>query len=330
MRNTLLAAPLDLSTLRSLWKPRRDSYANARLYEDNRIRIHRAFTWLERAARCREQELDDRVLAQWSGLAALFARWDERRGQPVPEQAALAAFVRQLAATDHDGILAATIDRERTLVSSMFADRYLARHFEAVDPRELLARRRWDRVLAHLLERCALVHAQLAQGLPQHRLGLGRIPQLALHQGGEHLQQAALGAVQGQQQRVRAQLGDGHPRLHQVGPGHPLDFRGLHPAVGLQGPERQPPVAALALRRAQGHGQGRRVLLDQGLGRLQLELRLAHLQLGQGLPLQAQDLPLDRLLQLVQGMALRRLGLDDQQVHVAPPGDPHAHGQPPG
>ena len=164
MRNTLLAAPLDLSTLRSLWKPRRDSYANARLYEDNRIRIHRAFTWLERAARCREQELDDRVLAQWSGLAALFARWDERRGQPVPEQAALAAFVRQLAATDHDGILAATIDRERTLVSSMFADRYLARHFEAVDPRELLARRRWDRVLAHLLERCALVHAQLAQG----------------------------------------------------------------------------------------------------------------------------------------------------------------------
>ena len=164
MRTDILAAPLDLATLRSLWKPRRDSYANARLYEDNRIRIHRAFTWLERAARCRDAELDDRVLAQWAGLAALFARWDAGRGQPVAERAALSAFVKQLLATDQDGIVAATLDRDRALVSSMFTDRYLARHFEPVDAKELLARRRWDRVLAAPLERCSLVHAQLAQG----------------------------------------------------------------------------------------------------------------------------------------------------------------------
>ena len=164
MRSSLLAAPLSLATLRSLWKPRRDSYANARLYEDNRIRIHRAFTWLERAESCREAELDDRLLAQWSGISALFARWDAARGQPVPERTALAAFVKQLVATDHDGIVVATLERERTLVTSMFGDRYLARHFDDVDVRELVARGRWERVLALLLERCALVHAQLAQG----------------------------------------------------------------------------------------------------------------------------------------------------------------------
>ena len=164
MRNAILAAPLDLATLRSMWKPRRDSYANAHLYEDNRIRIHRAFTWLERASRCREAELDDRVLAQWAGLSALFARWDSARGQPVPERQALAAWVRQLAATDHDGIVAATLERERALVAGVFADRYLARHFGPVDVREMLARRRWDRVLAGVLERCSLVHAQLAHG----------------------------------------------------------------------------------------------------------------------------------------------------------------------
>ena len=164
MRTAILTAPLDLATLRSLWKPRRDSYADAHLYEENRIRIHRAFTWLERAARCREAGLDDRVLAQWAGLAALFSRWDAPRGRPVAERAAVAAFVKQLLATDHDGIVAATLERERTLVASMFADRYLAEHFEAIDHRELLARRRWDRVLSHLLERCALVHAQLSQG----------------------------------------------------------------------------------------------------------------------------------------------------------------------
>ena len=164
MRTAILAAPLDLATLRRLWKPRRDSYANARLYEDNRIRIHRAFTWLERAAECGDDRLDDRVLAQWAGLSALSARWDAARSQPVAERTALAAWVRQLAASDHDGIIAATLERERTLVAGLFADRYLARHFDAVDVRELLARGRWERVLAGVLERCALVHAQLAHG----------------------------------------------------------------------------------------------------------------------------------------------------------------------
>ena len=164
MRTAILAAPLDLATLRRMWKPRRDSYANARLYEENRIRIHRAFTWLERGAECRDDRLDDRVLAQWAGLSALFSRWDEARGRPSPERAALAAWVRQLVATDHDGILAATLERERTLVASVFADRYLANHFDALDARDLMARRRWERLLAALLDRCALVHAQLAQG----------------------------------------------------------------------------------------------------------------------------------------------------------------------
>lgn len=164
MRTNISAAPLDLSTLRKLWKPRRDSYANAHLYEDNRIRIHRAFTWLERAERCRDQELDDRVLAQWAGLSALFARWDSERAQPLTQRAALNAFVKQIFATDQDGIIAATLERERLLVSNMFTDRYLAKHVESVDLKGLIARRRWDRVLAHLLERCALVHAQLAQG----------------------------------------------------------------------------------------------------------------------------------------------------------------------
>ena len=164
MRTAILAAPLDLATLRRMWKPRRDSYANAHLYEDNRIRIHRAFTWLERAEACRDSELDDRYLAQWAGFSALFARWDAARGQPVAERTALSAFLRQLVATDHDGIVAATIESDRALVSSMFADRYLARFFDAVELGPMLERRRFDRIASMLVERCALVHAQLASG----------------------------------------------------------------------------------------------------------------------------------------------------------------------
>jgi hypothetical protein len=165
MRTALLAAPLDLATLRRLWKPRRDSYADARLYEENRIRIHRAFTWLEHAESCGDAALDERVLAQWSGLAALFSRWDTARRQPVAQRAALAAFVKQLAANDHDGLLAQVLEKERALVVGLFGDRYLQRHFpEPVPVAALYERRRWEALLAAILARAALVHAQLAQG----------------------------------------------------------------------------------------------------------------------------------------------------------------------
>ena len=142
MRPAPQLAPLDLDTIRRLWKPRRDSYADARLYEENRIRLHRAFSWLERAERCGEPQLDDRYLAQWAALMALASRWDEGRGAPVAERTALAAFVRQVFATDHDGVMPATLERERALVASVFSDRYLARHFDAVDARALLERKR--------------------------------------------------------------------------------------------------------------------------------------------------------------------------------------------
>lgn len=193
MRPAPQLAPLDLDTIRRLWKPRRDSYADARLYEENRIRLHRAFSWLERAERCGEPQLDDRYLAQWAALMALASRWDEGRGAPVAERTALAAFVRQVFATDHDGVMPATLERERALVASVFSDRYLARHFDAVDARALLERRRFDRVASMVLERCALVHAQLAQGGATYG---SRENRTVLKRSSMALERISLGAVQ--------------------------------------------------------------------------------------------------------------------------------------
>jgi hypothetical protein len=64
MRSSLLAAPLGLVTLRSLWKPRRDSYANARLYEDNRIGMPEAAS--THRQRCIELMTKEILLAQSS------------------------------------------------------------------------------------------------------------------------------------------------------------------------------------------------------------------------------------------------------------------------
>lgn len=159
------AATIDLRTLRRLWKPRRDTYADALLYEECRIRIHRSFTWLERAVQYPDANLDDRLLAQWAGVMALAARWDAHRSAPMRQAQVLVLFTKQLAAHDRDGLLEQVLHRERALVQGIFDDRYLARFFPTpVDLEGLYARARWERVLNLALQRVALVHAQLAQG----------------------------------------------------------------------------------------------------------------------------------------------------------------------
>jgi hypothetical protein len=159
------SAPIDLRTLRKLWKPRRDSYADALLYEESRIRIHRAFTWLEHALDCDADQLDDRVLAQWAGIAALSARWDRARKKPMPERTALALFVKQLVAHDQDELLPQVLLRNRALIQGVVDDKYLSRFTKGrSDIADLYERRCWAKLLALVLERAALVHAQLARG----------------------------------------------------------------------------------------------------------------------------------------------------------------------
>ena len=57
---------MNMTTLRKLWKPRRDAYSKAHLYEEVRVRIHRALTWLEFSERCDiREDLDAKLIAQW-------------------------------------------------------------------------------------------------------------------------------------------------------------------------------------------------------------------------------------------------------------------------
>ncbi len=77
-------APLDIDRLRRLWKPRRDAYAKALLYEAVRIRIHRSLTWLAYAERCdASKDLDARLVGQWIALNSLYGQWDRRTGSPM-------------------------------------------------------------------------------------------------------------------------------------------------------------------------------------------------------------------------------------------------------
>ena len=110
-------APLDIDRLRRLWKPRRDAYAKALLYESVRIRIHRALTWLAYAERCDgSKDLDARLVGQWIALNSLYGQWDRRTGSPMADRDSLRSFTRQILSHDHDGLLAIARDDDGLVV----------------------------------------------------------------------------------------------------------------------------------------------------------------------------------------------------------------------
>ena len=176
-------APLDIDRLRRLWKPRRDAYARARLYETVRIRIHRALTWLEHAERCGSgRDLDARLVAQRVALNSLYGRWDSRAGTPRGDRECLREFTDQMLLHDHDGLVPAVLQAHAKLAVSLFEDRYLCRHFweepsaprgrdrnrgplhAAETARDQLREGRHAVVLARLLDRIHFVRNQLVHG----------------------------------------------------------------------------------------------------------------------------------------------------------------------
>jgi hypothetical protein len=176
-------APLDIDRLRRLWKPRRDAYAKAHLYEGVRIRVHRAITWLEHAARCDPaRDLDARLVAQWVALNSLYGQWDPKAGTPRGDRDSLRQFTDQVLMHDHDALLPAVLRTHAKLALSLFEDRYLCRHFweeptqprgrdrnrgsapAAASARDQLAAGRHQAFLHRLLDRVHFVRNQLVHG----------------------------------------------------------------------------------------------------------------------------------------------------------------------
>ncbi len=114
------------SELRQLWKPLRDSYAAAHLYEHTRVRIHRAFTWLEAAERAAGQDAATSLIDSWSGLMALASQWDDSSNAPIPAAAALGSFMERLRAIDHDGVLATLARQRDAAIQAIIDDDYVA------------------------------------------------------------------------------------------------------------------------------------------------------------------------------------------------------------
>ncbi len=121
--------------LRRQWKLRRDSYAQAHLYGDVRIRVHRALTWLAVAQDRPAAQSDTACIELWCAAGSLFARWSAALGAPLPQHQATASVARQIIHWDRDGIMPALLDSIRVHAEAMWIDPYLtaARGFTDAD-----------------------------------------------------------------------------------------------------------------------------------------------------------------------------------------------------
>lgn len=120
-----IAAPRSADILRRQWKLRRDSYAQAHLYGDVRIRVHRALTWLAVAQGRPVAQADTACIELWCASGSLFARWSAALGAPLPQREATASFARQIIHWDRDGIMPAVLDSIRVHAAAMWSDPYL-------------------------------------------------------------------------------------------------------------------------------------------------------------------------------------------------------------
>ncbi|MSR45102.1 MAG: hypothetical protein EXS15_07100 [Phycisphaerales bacterium] len=164
-----LAHPFSADLLRRQWKLRRDSYAQAHLYHDVRIRVHRSLTWLATSESRRTEESDTKLIELWAAAGGLFARWSEALGAPLGDRESTASFSRQILHWDRDGIMPAMLDGMRASAMFMWSDPYLSKAMgsraesgsvgasEAL-PADLTA------LLAGILERVAITVRQLTLG----------------------------------------------------------------------------------------------------------------------------------------------------------------------
>ncbi len=164
--------------IRRRWKPSKLQLQDIDPYHPTNIRIHRACSWLAQDESGKTASDDLALISLWVSLNSLYGRWDAQTGQPLPDWAALDAFLGQMLGLDEDGVMENLLVNQRTLVMHIMEDAYLTRYFwqspDAIrankarkgrfDAAGWYHEKQWHLLLLRLLERVYMMRCQLVHG----------------------------------------------------------------------------------------------------------------------------------------------------------------------
>jgi hypothetical protein len=175
--------------LRRRWKPSKERLRDEMLQEPLRIRMHRAFSWMDRVERMGpDAEPDDLLLFRWIALNSLYATWDEETRRPGGDREDLRNFLTRIEMFDRDHRLATMLGTHWKLLVKIIEDPYLTRLFWEISPDEgvrtalELGRRaaiwgdqgRVGRIMGELLDRIYFLRCQIMHGAATHGSGRNR------------------------------------------------------------------------------------------------------------------------------------------------------------
>jgi hypothetical protein len=175
--------------LRRRWKASKEALIAETPGHPTVIRLHRAFSWLQRVEQFPEGADDDLVLVcQWIALNGLYGQWNEQSREPMADRECWRRFFDRLLKLDNSKHLETALLEQRKLVMLLLDDEHLSSFFWR-EPTEVQARRskkakfdartwyverRWGLLLDRLLERAYLMRCQLVHGAASYGSQLNR------------------------------------------------------------------------------------------------------------------------------------------------------------
>ncbi len=117
---------LDWTTLKARFKQLQIQTQN--VFQNWQIRVHRALSWLKRAAELPDDEPDLKFMLMWVSLNSLYSRWDAARNAPGQDNAARSKFIVRVCAMDQERI-GTLLRRHRSLIKKLLENPFLSSTF---------------------------------------------------------------------------------------------------------------------------------------------------------------------------------------------------------
>ena len=164
--------------LRQLWQPHKTRLSEITPNHSLVVRMHRAFSWMQRSDDAGSQDSDLSLITLWIAFNAIYGRWDESRREPMPDKESWKVCLKVVLQLDGNGLLPAMLTRNRDLVMTLYDDEFLSNYFweEPSDIRASKSRKvkfdartwyiegRWGSILERVVERIYLLRCQLVHG----------------------------------------------------------------------------------------------------------------------------------------------------------------------
>ncbi len=116
----------ELSAIGAIWDAQHHELLEAKTHDAIRLRMHRAFSWLQKAFTFEiPDDADSRFLFSWIALNTMYAKWDSDLTNREPEWQVREAFLKRMVQHDISGRIQEVILENRKHCDRLLSEEHL-------------------------------------------------------------------------------------------------------------------------------------------------------------------------------------------------------------